>query len=269
MKISDRNTGLHYLRDNDPMIFGAIPGDQGIQEAGGFLRHVFREKRTQFRKKIQYMSLPFFNAYLKSRPKLREIFVKEPIEQSGTLITPCDKGGVRTTFYDLFAKVDPFGIWGVSCTVAIFFVGKGCPMLVSLIYKNYDGERAFISDEINKSDLVPDQIISDLLMMVLFMKFCDLETKIILPGKKGFLVQQKYVNDTGQPVEILDSTWFTTIVRSEGFMVGAATGGFFRLQPCGPGLTQKKLIWIEPFQKLGYTRKAKMLRDSGDEQVPH
>jgi hypothetical protein len=97
--------------------------------------------------------------------------------------------------------------------------------------------------------------------MILFMKFCELETEIIPDGKMAFHVDQKYVNDTKQPVEIQDSTWFTTIVRSEGFWVGGETGGFFRLQPCGPGLAEKKLIWIYPFEKEGYTRKAWMLRE--------
>jgi hypothetical protein len=82
-------------------------------------------------------------------------------------------------------------------------------------------------------------------------------------------VQQKYVNESAEAVEILDSTWFTTIVRSAGFMVGAATGGFFRLQPCGPGLTEKKLIWIGPYEKKGYTKRAKVVRDGGREPMQH
>jgi hypothetical protein len=53
----------------------------------------------------------------------------------------------------------------------------------------------------------------------------------------------------------LDSTWFTTIVRSEGFKVG----GHFRMQPFGKNLSDRKLIWISPFDKNGYTRKAKIL----------
>jgi hypothetical protein len=93
------------------------------------------------------------------------------------------------------------------------------------------------------------------------MKFCELKTKVVEAGKHTIHVGQKYVNESKQAVEILDSTWFTTIVRTEGFMVGGETGGFFRLQPHGPGLTQKKLVWIFPFQKHGYTRKAKMLRE--------
>jgi hypothetical protein len=67
---------------------------------------------------------------------------------------------------------------------------------------------------------------------------------------------EKYVNETALPIEILDSTWFTTIVRSEGFSVGAETGGFFRWQRFGPGSSQRKIIWVAPFEKKGYTRRA-------------
>jgi hypothetical protein len=52
----------------------------------------------------------------------------------------------------------------------------------------------------------------------------------------------------------MDSTWFTQLVISNAFNVR----GHFRLQPCGPELKERKLIWIQDFQKSGYTRKAKV-----------
>jgi hypothetical protein len=87
------------------------------------------------------------------------------------------------------------------------------------------------------------------------------EKMIVPPGKKAFHTNQKYVNETKSPIEVLDATWFTTFIRSEEFAVGAATGGFFRLQPCGKDNKDRKLIWISPFKKFGYTRKAKVLSD--------
>ena len=41
--------------------------------------------------------------------------------------------------------------------------------------------------------------------------------------------------------------------------VGARTGGFPRWQVYGPDKSERKLIWVPPFEKHGYTRKAKML----------
>jgi hypothetical protein len=93
------------------------------------------------------------------------------------------------------------------------------------------------------------------------MKYCEVETKIVPPGKKAFHANQKYVNETKSPIEVMDATWFTTFIRSEEFAVGANTGGFFRLQPCGKDLKDRKLIWVFPFMKHGYTRKAKVLSD--------
>jgi hypothetical protein len=85
---------------------------------------------------------------------------------------------------------------------------------------------------------------------------CPIETKIVAKGKKIAHGRQEYFNKTALPVEILDSTWFTTIVRREGFQVS----GHFRLQPVGPERSERKLIWIDRYEKGGYVRKAGLLR---------
>ena len=61
---------------------------------------------------------------------------------------------------------------------------------------------------------------------------------------------------------MLDSTWFTNIVRSEGF----AVHGHFRMQACGPNHSQRKLTYINDFEKKGYTRRAKKTIE-GDQPV--
>jgi len=58
-------------------------------------------------------------------------------------------------------------------------------------------------------------------------------------------------------INVLDSTYFTTIMRLEGFNVS----GHFRLQPCGKKKEKKKLIWINDFEKKGYVRQAGKLRE--------
>lgn len=65
--------------------------------------------------------------------------------------------------------------------------------------------------------------------------------------------KNKYFNETKSPIEILDSSWFTTIIRTEGFGVT----GHFRLQPYGPGRTMKKWVYINDYEKHGYVRRAK------------
>jgi hypothetical protein len=91
-----------------------------------------------------------------------------------------------------------------------------------------------------------------------FLKYCPLETKIVKAGRKESHCGEKVLNETKVDIEYLDSTWFTTIIRTEGFGVQ----GHFRWQPCGPHNSERKLIYIAPFEKQGYTRTAKILNQS-------
>lgn len=89
----------------------------------------------------------------------------------------------------------------------------------------------------------------------LFLQFAHLETKILPPSRQiwdGPIC--KYNNKTKSDITIVDSTWFTTLIKSDGFKVR----GHFRLQPYKGG--DKKLIWIQDFEKHGYTRKAVIAR---------
>jgi hypothetical protein len=90
--------------------------------------------------------------------------------------------------------------------------------------------------------------------------FLSENTEIVVqPGKSYGTKKQAdaLCNDVNVPVTIVNSNWNITSIRTEGFGVS----GHFRLQPCGPGLNTTKMILIEPFQKHGYTRKAKNLTE--------
>ena len=74
--------------------------------------------------------------------------------------------------------------------------------------------------------------------------------KVEIPDSK-----EKLLWEFDMPATYIDCSWFREIVRREGFMVR----GHFRLQPYKKnGEWTKKLIYIEPFQKHGYTRRAKI-----------
>ena len=60
-------------------------------------------------------------------------------------------------------------------------------------------------------------------------------------------------------IEIVDSSWWKTIIRTEGFSVQ----GHLRWQPHGINNSQKKLIWINEFQKHGYKVEAKITKLRG------
>jgi hypothetical protein len=90
----------------------------------------------------------------------------------------------------------------------------------------------------------------------LFQKYAQVETKIIEPHQHKKENNCKYINDTKFPITYLDSKWFTTIVKSDGFKVR----GHFRLQPkIKDGKWTHELIFINDYMKSGYTSKAKIL----------
>lgn len=90
-----------------------------------------------------------------------------------------------------------------------------------------------------------------------FRKYADVEVKMLPASKqiKDTVYKCVYQNESSYPVEIIDSTYYTTLVKSDSFKVT----GHFRLQPYGTGLKKRKLIWINDFVKDGYTREAKIL----------
>jgi len=93
------------------------------------------------------------------------------------------------------------------------------------------------------------------LYVFLFKRFADIETKTVAPRQKTSFGSVSLKNDSGKPVVMLSSNWFTNIVSDSPFWVR----GHFRLQPYGEGMKQRKLIFIDPFEKNGYTRKADIL----------
>lgn len=104
------------------------------------------------------------------------------------------------------------------------------------------------------------QIAIDALTMLIFINFVDVETKVIgSSGKSLYIENEKVKNETNFNIKVLDKTWYTTVINSEGFPVK----GHLRLQPVGEGRKDRKLIYIEPFEKNGYKREAGILKSKG------
>lgn len=87
-----------------------------------------------------------------------------------------------------------------------------------------------------------------------FMFLTENDEIIVAPGTKHG--SKKYpdnlLNCSRFPITIVNSRWNTTSIRNEGFDVS----GHFRLQPCGENFSKTKIIFIEPFKKEGYVRRA-------------
>ncbi len=94
----------------------------------------------------------------------------------------------------------------------------------------------------------------------MFKKYAKVETKVVNRKSRNKSVGgERCVNETEFDLNYVDCTWFTTIVRTEGFKVR----GHFRLQPKKDayGEWTRELIYINEFEKHGYTRMAKMLSE--------
>lgn len=89
------------------------------------------------------------------------------------------------------------------------------------------------------------------LLCFIFLSENDFE--VIQPGKShGKNKKEKIKNDFPIPITVINSKWNITSIRTDGFWVS----GHFALRRCGVGRTQTKMVYIEPFEKHGYVRRA-------------
>jgi hypothetical protein len=264
MKINYKNTCLDFLNHQERMRFYLPETNKNMTEAeqldfGTSIKNAFKDLAGKeggfFKQKVQLLTKPFLQAWDKGKHKLVDVFDKEEMEETGVFLTQLDSY-TNTYFYYLKTYfID--GQWTVDWCLLIFtkHTHAEMPGLDLCIFETREIRKTFIYKEWDDAGKTAEWWMAWLVTLPIFLKYCTLETKVVNAGRKGHHVGEKYINDTEYPIEILDSTWFTTIIRSEGFGVE----GHFRMQPYGPGLTLRKLIWIAPFEKEGYTRTAKIL----------
>lgn len=259
MKINPQNTALGLLDHMDPFSFRMCEdaeqsGQEYKSQVGLSIVREWPKVVDFFKDKVQYISDPFYQAYNRGMSKLASVIDSEEINESGTFISRSSPSETNTIFYHICTegKDENFKIYGI-----VFFftkhTSKDKPALAICVQRNNKGHKCYLSETATQQGLTDMSVITDVFSLILFMKYCELQTKVINAGKKEVHIGTKYINETKQNIEILDSTWFTTIVRGEGFGVR----GHFRMQPYNTG--GKKLIWISDYEKTGYTKKAKLL----------
>lgn len=109
-------------------------------------------------------------------------------------------------------------------------------------------------------DEVGASLITAVQNFILFCHFADVDVRFVArPGSREARKQSDdkdaFVNDTHINVRRLTVNYYTTICRDESFPVR----GHFRMQPYGAGRAERKLIYISPFIKSGYHRRAELL----------
>lgn len=94
--------------------------------------------------------------------------------------------------------------------------------------------------------------------LLAFFYLSDNETVVIEPGRKyGTQKSGKLINTLKEfPITVVNSKWNITSIRTEGFEVK----GHFALRWTGEGRSVPKMVFIQPFKKEGYVRKAKNSR---------
>lgn len=196
-------------------------------------------------KQVYIMAETFANAVEFSMPKLYDLGLHNEIQETSGVLC----WGVMTIMYDI-QQCKGIGIkkWAGSIIV---FSNEHLALLYTddKIYYCASGFKISPALEVVKS------FISMILAVDMFKKYAEVETKILPPKSNNKFFNCKYVNETDSTVVHLNSTWYTTLVKTDGFMVR----GHLRLQPCGEGLKGRKLIYIDPFMKTGYTAPARKL----------
>ena len=237
------------------------------------LQQAFKRDIHYF-KEITYLSQEFINASTKASSKLASLYhdittnntgdidvngtfihgdnvffvkhkIRKDIEFQETTFFVFNKNGTPLAFYDAGVK-DMEGVFG----------------WVSNIYYYHDE----LSSEF-KSKGVEKLIFEALALIVLasmFKSFASVETRYISAKSNSISGLRKYQNGTNLGITYLTSKWFTNLVRSEGFSVR----GHFRLQPKKVnGEWTKELIWIDTFEKHGYTHKAQILSEKNNSSI--
>lgn len=216
----------------------------------------FNSTLTSFSENIFFISNSFYEAFEKSSDKLLELY-------EHTISNKLSEFNITGTF--IIKEL----VWMVNLQkkqnedlidVSIYIFDKKQRLQTILISNVKDNNliKDFFWDSKKTSPTENDKwaLVASISIIHMFQKYAEIETKLILPKTKSQNIKCLYNNQTDFKITQLDCTWFTNIIRSEGFKVS----GHFRLQPYSDG--SKRIIWINEFHKNGYSLKPKMLNNN-------
>lgn len=234
-RIEKSNIGKLRFNDNGNIVY--LEPDEKIKK--DWIKYC-----PQFKSNIRVLTTPFDEAIKACDGKINNIEMFRALQsQSGVLIQPH-----YTTCY----SITKLGLDKYRTQVFEFYKDM---MIYNFLFEGDLMDRKAVGAEFYvMENPIGQQLIEERLaylhLALTFIKYAPIEIKEVGASKRFKDVHCKYANDTRSNIQILDSTWFTTLVKSEGFKVR----GHFRLQPCGKGMKDRKLIWINDFEKEGYTR---------------
>jgi len=186
MRFTDQNNAIHMLEESFRGRVGIMRESTEFEAAYHFIGRELPVLRPRFRKSIRYIYRPFFEAYWKATEKLLGILLKEPIEESGTLIYPSWGGGRLTFFYDLRTMLRD-GVMMVNGRIAVFACGPGVgePQLIFYTRVTDNHTVTFQSMESVREGYTADAQVNDSLALLLFIQNCTVESKMVAKGEEG------------------------------------------------------------------------------------
>ena len=217
------------------------------------------ELQPAYSSKIEIVSMNFFLALERSYDAFLkpELFEEVVGEFNGTLILPsgeaiCYRFDMAQPHWDEKGQLR-YGIAGDAIRIA----QDGNRLVLAVVDdRAYDAVNAKIIDRHCED---AEGIFDIIIVYSLFKRYAKINT-VDAKSIKRPKADEPEVKTTINGIKYLDASWYTTIIRSEGFGVK----GHFRLQPYGPKRTEKKLIYINEYQKHGYIRRAKLLTEKNN-----
>ena len=203
-----------------------------------------RETYVQVRERY-YMTNTFRNAVDLAYPKIveKDKHINEIPSDCGIIFSENGFSLYLANPADKKVKFLCFGFTKKALTTYGFIDNDG----------NFGGVAAMVKDGKPYNDLqYLNNYMQGLLTTIYFIHNCEIEEKLVKADRKVVHNNDKFLNETKSDIKILDCKWFTDLVRDTPFHVK----GHLRWQRHGEKFSKRKLIWIDEFEKSGYTRKA-------------
>lgn len=261
MKISYRTHPVLEKLTNEKLGRIGVEEDKGqlFQKYLDLAKRVWYVTSKMFKENIRVYSDKYCEAFLDNREKIiKEAvnFIDEEIltkKGHGCILM---KNGYSICYYFNYTHNT------ISETDFCFYFFHR-DVLLAFAIDSFDGIDPIDKDRNVKywyfpNDKEVDNYNSLLLHFLAFAKYCQVEEKIMQPLSKIKDIACKYINDTDLKITHIDSHWFTNLHVSGAFKVR----GHLRLQPYKKvGEWSKKWIWINEFEKHGYTAPARKLKE--------
>ena len=225
----------------------------------------------KFRSQVALVSDAFGAALAESFPALEKdpastkAFLAGKTFGGTDLITDTKATVSYSLTFDGDGVMTDYGVLWLDCLGSIMaYVVPGVEFISRNILPDENGGMAPEPILLIGSDSISEvgaALIAAVQNFILFCHFADVDVKFVArPGSREARKQaddkDAFVNDTYLNVRHLTANYYTTISRDESFPVR----GHFRMQPFGAGRAERKLIYISPFVKNGYHRRAELLK---------